>query len=79
MSDACQVIMHRLCHLALTEIALASSDVVFTAGAATSWTLRYCVAFGVKTGHEGKQMLFVKHGELECASSVIQPEAAGLL
>ena len=26
--------MHRLCHLALTEIALASSDVVFTAGAA---------------------------------------------
>lgn len=47
LSSKMPVIMHRLCHLALTEIALASSDVVFTAG------------------HEGKQMLFVKHGELE--------------
>mmetsp|Transcript_54758 Transcript_54758/g.127794 ORF Transcript_54758/g.127794 Transcript_54758/m.127794 type:complete len:761 (-) Transcript_54758:238-2520(-) len=47
LSSKMPVIMHRLCHFALTEIALASSDVVFTAG------------------HEGKQMLFVKHGELE--------------
>lgn len=41
------VFMHRLCHSALIEIALASGDIVFTAG------------------HEAKQMLFIKQGDLQ--------------